>query len=141
MLFEDTLVAVARKGHPALRRPLSRQVLEDGSFVRLRPRVEGEHPLEGMREWQRLKLGYALDVSEILEIFMVAKHSNIFGLIPKSMEAAARQTFGLRAIGWAPRETAIPIRLLWHASRHDDPGHVFLRAQLGLAVKDVVLRG
>jgi DNA-binding transcriptional LysR family regulator len=141
VLFQDALVAVARHGHPALRRPASPQVLKDGTFVRLRPRIEGEHPLEGIREWQRLKLDYALEVSEILEIFMVARHSDLFGLIPRSMEAVARGTFGLRALGWAPKTPTIPIRLIWHASRDEDPAHVFLRAQLGAVVKEVVQRG
>jgi DNA-binding transcriptional LysR family regulator len=141
VLFEDTLVAVARRGHPALRRPPSKQVLKDGAFVTLRPRVEGEHPLEGIREWQRLKLTHALEVSEILEIFMVARHSDLFGLIPRSMAAVARETFGLAALGWAPKAPALPIRLLWHASRDADPAHVFLRTQLALAVRELVERG
>jgi len=141
VLFQDSLVAVARHGHPALRRPASKEVVRSGGFVSLRPRVEGEHPLEGIREWQKLKLDIVLEVSEILEIFMVVSHSDLFGFVPRSMEAVARETFGLRALGWAPRAPTIPIRLIWHASRDDDPAHVFLRAQLGTVVKDVVLRG
>jgi DNA-binding transcriptional LysR family regulator len=141
ILFLDSLVAVARRGHPALRRPPSKQVLKDGAFVTLRPRVEGEHPLEGIREWQRLKLTCALEVSEILEIFMVASHSDLFGLILRSMEAIGRETFGLLALGWVPKAPSVPIRLIWHASRQDDPAHAFLRAQLGIVVKEVVQRG
>lgn len=141
VLFQDGIVAVARHGHPALRRPASREVLKAGSFVRLRPRVAGEHPLEGIRAWLDLKLNFVLDVSEILEMFMMANHSDLFGLMPHSMEAMARKTFGLRTLGWAPKAPTIPIRLIWHASRDDDPAHVFLRAQLGSVVKDVVLRG
>jgi DNA-binding transcriptional LysR family regulator len=138
ILFQDTLVAIARRGHPALRRRATLQVLKDGAFVRLRSRVEGEHPLEGIRAWDRLKLNYALEVSEILEIFMVASHSDLFGLIPRSMEAVARETFGLQALGWAPKSVPVPIRLIWHASRDNDPAHAFLRAQLALVVKEVV---
>jgi LysR family transcriptional regulator, transcriptional activator for leuABCD operon len=141
VLFRDTLIAMARNGHPALRRPPSSHVLKAGAFVQLRPRVEGEHPLEGIREWQRLRLRTALEVSEILEIFMVVNHSDLFGLIPKSMEAVARETFGLRALGWAPKTASIPIRLIWHASRNDDPAHAFLRAELGRVAKAIVHRG
>jgi DNA-binding transcriptional LysR family regulator len=141
ILFQDTLIAVARQGHPALRRPPSLRVLKESAFVSLRPRIEGEHPLEGIEAWRRLKLNYALEVSEILEIFMVVRHSDLFGLIPRSMEAVARQTFELRALGWTPSAPSVPIRLIWHASRDNDPAHAFLRAQLGLAVKEVVRRG
>ena len=138
ILFQDTLVAIARRGHPALRRRPTLQVLKDGAFVRLRLRVEGENPLEGIRAWNRLKLNYALEVSEILEIFMVASHSDLFGLVPRSMEAVARETFGLQALGWAPKSVPVPIRLIWHASRDNDPAHAFLRAQLAPVVKEVV---
>jgi LysR family transcriptional regulator, transcriptional activator for leuABCD operon len=138
VLFEDALIAVARSGHPALRRTASRQLLKDGAFVRLRPRIEDEHPLEGIREWQRLKLNYALDVSEILEVFMVVNRSDLFGLIPRSMEAVAREIFGLRALRWVPRAATIPIRLIWHASRDDDVAHAFLREQLAIVVAAVV---
>ena len=141
VLFEDTLIAVARHGHPALRRPLSRQLLQEGGFVGLRPRVEGEHPLEGVREWLQLKLRTVLEVSEILEIFWVVSHSDLFGLVPRSMEAVARGTFGLRALGWAPKGAAIPIRLIWHASRNEDAAHRFLRTQVALVVRAVVRRG
>src|SRR5947208_2356629 len=44
-LFEDAVVAVARKGHPALRRTQSLHELKQGAFVALRPRIEGEHPV------------------------------------------------------------------------------------------------
>jgi DNA-binding transcriptional LysR family regulator len=125
ILFQDKLVAVARRGHPAFRRPPSK----------------GDHPLEGVREWQRLKLRYALEVSEILEIFMVASHSDLFGLILRSMEAIGREDFGLRALGWAPKAPSVPIRLIWHASRGDDPAHAFLRTQVGIVVEEVVQRG
>jgi LysR family transcriptional activator for leuABCD operon len=141
VLFQDTLIAVARHNHPALRRPPSKDVLKKGSFVRLRPRVEGEHPLEGFREWQKLKLNFVLDVSEILEIFMVTNHSDLFGIIPRSMGAVARETFGLRALGWAPKAPSVPILLIWHASRDEDPAHVFLRTHLGSVVQEVVQRG
>ena len=96
-LFEDAVVAVARSGHPALRGTRSLSELKKGAFVSLRPRIEGEHPVAGIREWQRLELNYVLEVSELLEVFMVAGQSDLFGLIPRSMMKFAREAFGLRA--------------------------------------------
>ena len=107
------------------------KILRDGKFVRLRPRVEGEHPVAALREWQRLHLDVVLEVSEILDIFMVVHRSDLFGLIPRSMEKAARTTLGLRALGVAPKAPTVPIKLVWHASRDADPAHVFLRKELG----------
>jgi DNA-binding transcriptional LysR family regulator len=141
LVFSDTVVAVARRGHPALRKRASQALVQGGTFVSLRPRVDGEHPLEGIREWQRLKLHVALEVSEILEIFMVTSHSDLFGLIPRSMEAMARETFDLRVLQWSPKTRPVPIQIIWHAARDQDPAHVFLRTQLMLVTKDLVTSG
>jgi DNA-binding transcriptional LysR family regulator len=137
LVFEDAMVPVARQGHPALRSRVSKQTLSNGAFVRLRPRVEGPHPLEGFREWQRLKLKTVLEVSEILEILMVVSQSDLFGFIPRSMEKIARDTVGIRALGWSPKAPLIPIKLYWHASREADPAHVFLRTELATVSKEI----
>lgn len=139
-LFGDMLVAVARGGHPALRRVRSVSDLQKGEFVSLRPRVEGEHPVAGIREWRRLDLSYVLEVSEILEVFMVVGQSDLFGLIPQSMLRFGRDVFGLRPLQAGPRRIAIPIRLIWHESRDADPAHAFLRKQIQFASNDVVAR-
>jgi DNA-binding transcriptional LysR family regulator len=141
VLFEDALVAVARDGHPALRRPVSLKVLREGKFVWLRPRVEGEHPVQAIREWKHLNLNVALEVSEILEIFMVVSQSDLFGLIPRSMEKVARKTLGLRALGVFTKRQTLPIKLIWHASRDADPAHAFLRKELGTTAAALVQRG
>jgi DNA-binding transcriptional LysR family regulator len=140
VLFEDALVAVAREGHPALRKPASTKVLRDGKFVSLRPRIEGEHPVPGLRELQRLNLTVALEVSEILEVFMVASQSDLFGLIPRSMEKLARGTLGLRSLGVFPAAETIPVMLIWHEKRDTDPAQVFLRKELGTVAAKVAGR-
>ncbi|HET7096252.1 MAG TPA: LysR substrate-binding domain-containing protein [Casimicrobiaceae bacterium] len=137
-LFNDAVVAVARSGNPALRRTRSIRDLRKGAFVSLRPRVDGEHPVPGLREWQRLELNYVLEVSEILEIFMVASRSDLFGLIPRSMLKFARDVFGLRQLRAGPKRISVPIKLAWHESRDTDPAHAFLRTQLQLASRFVV---
>lgn len=141
-LFEDGVVAVARTGHPVLRRrKLSVGELARQAFVSLRPRVEGEHPVPGIREWQRLDLDVVLEVSEFLEVFMVVRQSDLLGLIPLSMVKFARAVFGLRRVQAGPKDIPVPIRLVWHASREIDPAQAFLRKQIQLAANDVVLRG
>jgi DNA-binding transcriptional LysR family regulator len=137
-LFEDAVLAVARHGHPALRRVRSIKDLRNGSFVILRPRIEGENTVPGIQEWTRLKLNCALEVSEILEVFMVAGQSDLFGLIPRSMLKVARENFGLRVLPAGPDKAAVPIKLVWHESREPDQGHAFLRKQIGLASNDIV---
>ncbi len=139
-LFQDALVAVARRGHPELRRIRSLADLKRGVFVSLRRRVEGEHPVAGIREWRRLELDVALEVSEILEVFMVAAQSDLFGLIPRSMMTFAADVFGLTPLRAGPRNAPVPIKLSWLRSREADPAHAFLRKQIQLASNDVVPR-
>jgi DNA-binding transcriptional LysR family regulator len=136
-LFNDALVAVARRGHPALRKSTGAKGLRDCEFVTIRPRVEGEHPLPGIREWQRTNLKIALEVSEFIEVFMVTSQSDLCGLIPRSMGRKARDLLGLRVIPASPKTRSTPIKLIWHASRDADQAHAFLRQQITLAARDV----
>ena len=87
-------------------------------------------PLGAFQAVHRLGLNVALEVSEILEIFMVASQSDLFGLILRSMEGVARRAFGLRVLKGFPREATLPIKLYWHASREADPAHTFLRNEI-----------
>ena len=96
--------------------------------------------MAGIREWQRLELNYVLEVSELLEVFMVAGQSDLFGLIPRSMLKFAHDAFGLRALRAGPKKISVPIKLIWHASREADPAHAYLRKQIQLASSDVVPR-
>ena len=141
VLFEDVMVVVARGSHPALRGPATTQTLRDGRFVALRSRVEGAHPVAGLRAWQHLNLNVALEVSEILEVFMVVSQSDLFGLIPRSMERLARGALGLRSLGIGPKSETVPIKLIWHAHRDADPAHVFLRKELGTVARKIAERG
>ena len=137
-LFEDAVLAVARHGHPALRRVRSIKELRKASFVILRPRIEGENTVPGIQEWMRLRLIRALEVSELLEVFMVAGQSDLFGLVPRSMLTIARENFGLRDLSVGPHTAPVPIKLVWHESREADQGHAFLRRQIGFASRDIV---
>jgi DNA-binding transcriptional LysR family regulator len=137
-LFEDAVVAMARRGHPALRRVRTVEDLREWSFVSLRPRVEGENPVPGLEVWRCLELDVALEVSELLEVFMVASQSELIGLIPRSMTLFAREAFKLSMLSAAPKAPPVPIRLLWPDGRNADPAHQFLRKHIHAACRDVL---
>jgi len=137
LAFNDAGIAMARKGHPALKHSSITQVIRSSEFVSLRPRVEGEHPVSALRAWQRLKPRIALEVSEFVEVLMVASQSELIGLLPRSMEKVARGMFDLRPLKATPKLGPVPIVLIWHASRDADLAHAFLREQLLLAARQV----
>jgi DNA-binding transcriptional LysR family regulator len=104
VLFEDSVVAVARAGHPALKRPLSLRELRKAPFVGLRPRVGSRgSSCTGIGAWQRLKLNVVLEVSEFVEVFMVAAASDLLGLVPSSMTKFAGERFALKALRAGPK--------------------------------------
>ena len=136
--FEDGPVVMARIGHPALRQRHIRKVLEASEFEGLRPRIEGDSPVPALREWQRLRPRVALEVSEIVEVFMVAGQSDLLALALRSMEKVARGTFDLRVLPATPKLPTMPIKLIWSARLDGDPAHSFLRGQLLACVKQVI---
>ena len=133
LLFEDAVIAVARMGHPAFEASVSLKTLHAGRFVGLRPRTDERGGPAHIQAVRHHKLNFVLEVSEILEVFLVARESNLFGLIPRSMERVARHAFGLRRLRGFPRAPTLPISLYWHSSREADPGHLFMRKELGAA--------
>lgn len=139
-LFEDAIVAVARQDNPAASKARTEKALNSLSFVALRPRVEGESLIPGIQEWSRLRPNLALEVSEFLEVLVVASQSDLVGLIPKSMLKLARESFQLRALPVAVTTETIPIKLFWATSRTTDPAQMFIRKQIELASRAVTGR-
>jgi DNA-binding transcriptional LysR family regulator len=89
----------------------------------------------------RLKLNFALEVSEILEVLLLASQSDLVGLVPKSMLKLARDTFQLRALPVEVTTRTFPIKLVWAASKGSDPGQMFIRKQIELASRALTGRG
>jgi DNA-binding transcriptional LysR family regulator len=140
VLFEDSIVAVARTGHPALKRPFSSSDFRKAPLVGLRPRIAAEaHPVPGIAEWRLRELNVVLEVSEFIEVFMVAAASDLLGLIPSSMTKFASECFGLKPLRLGPK-VSVPIKLIWPLARERDAAHEFLRKQVELAAHDVVPR-
>ncbi len=138
VLFRDNVVIAARKGHPVLRGRATRKVLRAQAYVRLRPRSEASRLPDAVAQLRSLDLRYELEVSEILEVFMVAAASDLLGIVPGSMAELARKMLGLEVVQDAPHGGPSPVRMLWHQGRDRDPGHRFLRKALQQAARDVV---
>ena len=141
VLFEDAMVAVARLDHPAIQKVRTEKQLNALDFVALRPRVESESTVPGIQEWSRLRLNFVLEVSELLEVLVIASQSHLVGLVPRSMLKLARDTFHLRSLPVEVTTKAIPVKLVWTASRAADPAQVFIRKQIELASRAVLGRG
>ena len=135
--FDDGLVAMARRGHPMLAQRSLPRILQSAQFVSLRRRVDDEYEMPPLQEWQRMKLRVVLEVSEFVEILLVASRSALIGPVPRSMERMAHSMFDLRVLRPIPPTSPIPIKLVWHRRRDGDPAHTFLRDQLCACAKGV----
>jgi len=138
VVFRDNAVVAARRGHPILRRKVTPGLLKKQAFVRLRPRVEAPRIPDSLVELRRFELHYELEVSEILEVFMVVAASDLLGLVPGSMAEMAHAMLGVEVPRGAPHGGPNPVRMLWHQGRDEDPGHRFLRKALHQATRVVV---
>jgi DNA-binding transcriptional LysR family regulator len=137
--FDEGLVAMVRAGHPLLRQRSIERVLQAGEFVSLRRRVGGEYTSPGLADWERLQARIALEVSEFVEILLVASQSDLIGPVPFSMEAMGRKMFDLRVLRPFPRTPPIPIKLLWHPRRDADAAHAYLRDRLCASARAVAI--
>ena len=137
-LFNDSLVAVARAGHAALKQSgTAREILDKWPFVRLRPRLEGDrNTVEGIRSWQQRSARVALEVSEFLEVLVVTRQSNLLGLVPSSLARFALPTLGIHVVSGLPG-TSVPVRMIWRSNRQSDAAHKFLRQQVAAVVKAI----
>jgi DNA-binding transcriptional LysR family regulator len=138
VVFEDGVVVMARRGHPALRQRSALQVAKTTGLALLRPRIDGEHPVPAMRELLRLPWRDMFEVSELIEVLMVARATDLLAPVPSSMEWLGREAFDLRRVTAIARLAPIPIRLVWHRGRERDPALAFLREELHAAVHDAI---
>jgi len=138
-LFDDWVVAVARRGHAKAKERHSTRALQAGRFVHLHRGMDEEHTVPGLRTWQeQLPTHAALEVSEVVETFIVVRESNLYGLAPRSMLGMAKRVFGLEEIALAAKPGTHRVALWWHASRQDDRAHALVRRELQAAVDDVL---
>jgi len=139
-VVQDELVIVARRGHPAVKGAKNRKALAaDARFVSLRPRLELEgHPVEAVRDWMRLHTQVALQVSELLEVLVVASESDLLGVVPISLARASSRALGIQVVPTTPRLKPFPIRMVWRKNRSGDPAHAFLRDQVRAVMKQVI---
>jgi DNA-binding transcriptional LysR family regulator len=139
-VVRDELAFVARRGHPlASQQKTRKSLVASAQFVSLRQRVDLDaHPLEGVREWLQLKPRVTLQVSEFVEVLMVAAESDLLGAVPRSLAIAGARALDIQVVSVKPRFKPFSIRMVWRGSRSTDHAHKFLREQVRTAMKEAI---
>lgn len=134
-LFNDRIVLVARRGHPALGAADFNAIVRNYPFVIMRNRIAMADIWVLPKEVKCLK--FDLMMSEQLEVLLTSSRTDYIGVIPYSLARLARESFALEALPTTPPSPSVPVNLIWHRSRHGDPAHAFIREQLVSAIREV----
>jgi DNA-binding transcriptional LysR family regulator len=137
-LFDDQLVAIARRDHPRIAAEASLDVLRQERFVSIYPRARHVPDyFQDMRQaYEDLDLDIALLVNEALEVPFVVLQTDLVGWIPLSIARDVTGRVGLQIVQMPFPARPIPIYLTWHETRRADSGHQWLRELAAQCVVD-----
>jgi DNA-binding transcriptional LysR family regulator len=126
-LFDDSLVVVARRGHPRAQPRMGWAELGQEEFVRCHRRAFERRPKALTGKLWDLMVESRLTVSEYLEVPFVVSRTDYLGVLPKTMAHIAREEFRMIVAEVPGPPLRIPIWLVWHEGRRRDAGHAWLR--------------
>lgn len=132
-LFDDSLITLARPGHPfAERKPkVAAFAASDHIAVNSLPAIELID-----RELAAMKLSCTISsrVSSVLVGLLLALNTDALLTLPSSLALIIEKQFGLVRVPQPFGPIAFPLRLLWHSSYDRDECHEWVRGELlGLA--------
>jgi DNA-binding transcriptional LysR family regulator len=124
------VVLVARRGHPAFRKPLSLQTLDEVAFVALVPDLRSKIMIEQSLVAQGTSRRIAFTVGKVSSFPPMIEGTDLVGILPRWY---ARHIMGNFAI--ETHELPIPMIdqssfMTWHVRNTEDPGHRWLRGAI-----------
>lgn len=125
-LFDDTLITLARKGHPLAKRKTKAEMFAAAGHIEVNslPAVELIDCALGAQ-----KLAIASRVSSVLVGLLLALNSDALLTLPASLASILEKEFGLARIPQPFPPVAFPLRLLWHSSYDRDECHAWVRGK------------
>ncbi len=135
-LFDDTLVTLARSGHPfAARKPkLSAFAVADHIAV-------NGLPTQGLMDGALAAEGYSCNVtaqvSSAMVGILVALNNDALLTLPGSLAAILQRQFGMARIAQPLPPIAFPLRLMWHSSYDRDECHQWLRGEMAKIAQEI----
>lgn len=134
-LFEDSLVALGRPGHP-----LGKADLELKDFAASEHIAVSALPALSLIERElvkrRLACSTRAQVSSLLAGILLALESDALLTLPASLATAIERRFGLQPMGQPLRGLRLPFRLLWHSSYDRDECHHWVRNEIAALVQE-----
>ncbi|MBV8070680.1 MAG: LysR family transcriptional regulator, partial [Acidobacteriaceae bacterium] len=126
-LFDDRVVILAREDHPSVDVGVTLDELRKVEFILPHPRRTSERRPQALRELGNLGLNEAMHVSELLEVPTVVAGSDLLGLFAASMGPMMKRRLRLRVLEFPLDLPSLPIYMIWHNARRNEPAHRWLR--------------
>ena len=128
-LFRERFVYIARKGHPALKRTLTREQLQAlPHVVASPPGTQHAAAVEKVLTSRRVRAPIALRVRSFLCVGPVVAKTDLVAAVPSNLAALVAEHMGIQVIDPPMALPGFDVSLLWHHRFHRDPGGQWLRA-------------
>ena len=129
-LFVDRYVSLARRGHPALRRPLTVDAFAALGHVLVAPRGEPGGPVDDALAARGLRRVVAARVGSFLAGPVLVADSDLVITLPERMARVLASGLALEVFEPPVALPSIPYHCGWHEAQQRDPVHRWLREQI-----------
>jgi DNA-binding transcriptional LysR family regulator len=128
-LFEERYVFIARRGHPALRRPLDARRFCELDHVMVSPRGGSfTTPVDDVLDAQGLQRRVVVSASTFHSVLELVERSDLVALVPARMvEGRAHR---LRVLAPPLEVPGFAIHMAWHNRNHRDVAQRWVRERL-----------
>jgi DNA-binding transcriptional LysR family regulator len=128
-LFEERYVFIARRGHPALRRPLDMQRFCELEHVMVSPRGGSfTTPVDEVLDAQGLRRRVVVSASTFHSVLDLVERSDLVALVPARMVEGRPNR--LRVLDAPLPVPGFAIHMAWHNRNHGDAAQRWVRARL-----------
>jgi DNA-binding transcriptional LysR family regulator len=127
------IVYMVRDGHPILQGPATLSKLPTCTFVEVveRGTMYGEPNRAMMQLAPQNALRYR--TANVMALPHVVAATDLVGIVPAWFGARCAASMGLRLLRFVEQPTFATIRLFWHRSLEQDPGHLWMRSIIARA--------
>lgn len=129
-LSEEDNVVIARQGHPALRRAMTKESFAKQDHVAVIYRAEPWGLIDQELAVHGLKRRLRLATPHFLVALKAVANSDMIACVPEALASEFSQSLGLAV---RPLPVALPkfvTRMLWAKLWQEDPAHAWLRSQV-----------
>lgn len=129
-LYSHTYVCILRPGHPALKRPMTKDVYVNlGHAVVMSP-ARTNDLFESFLEQKRITRTVAIRTPHHLSLPAIVSETDLIGTVPLATGAYFASLGAVELVPLPFRPPVFSVQQHWHKRNHQDPKHRWLREQM-----------